>query len=376
MDIFEFLRTVFRLVIAFLTPDILIYIGFAALALLILWAVISLVTSFENKFIKRCMTIMRYTKENMITTENYADFTAMWAGFPLIMRRNWKRYETKRKGIPSDYLKQSECIDGILEGGFFKQSRSLMKTMIYITTFILAFASLAIIGTVQAEPNIVFDLSTRIVTEALIIPIIFYLLFTLTYYVYTSIRHHQYKMTVEIFNDFVDMLDERVDIASIFYGGEESVSLVTNVYENNTIQMLREESRSKSSKERNKKLKSAVKDFKGSGLNPTTRSTISKVEEVGLSRTSNVITDEVVDVMIKNTQTTTTKKTTKTDKGITTQAEFVAAMERAEKLIDKLRGEKDVAKQRKLNRDINKLATEMTAYKSKAKKSPKGKGAK
>lgn len=369
MDIFEFLRTSFRVVAAFLTPDILIYVGLVSIFLMALWSIISLICSYENRFTRKCNSIISYIKDNGITADNYPAFTKQWLGFPNIMRRAWKRYEVKREGIASDYLKQSECIDGILDGGINKQSRSLMKSAINLITITLALFSISIIATAQAGGGTITSLNNKVVVEALMIPLIILLLLKVNYYIYTATRHHMYRVAVDTFHDFVDLLDEQVDINSIFFGGEQSIALVSNIYENETLQVLRDKYQNKIKHKRNTNWGVVDTNNRGSGLNPKVNDVLSKKSSStknNNAKASNVIAEPDVKAML-NMSASKPKSNSKKDI-ITSQSEFVENMEAVEKLLEDAKKEKNPAKQKTINETINKKVSAMTAYKNKIKK--------
>lgn len=373
MDIFEFLRTSFRVVAAFLTPDILMYIGLVSILLMVLWTVISLIYSYEAKFTRKCNSIISYLKENGISSENYPIFTKQWAGFPHIMRRAWKRYEVKKSGIPSDYLKQSECLDGVLEGGINKQNRSLMKSAINFVFIMLTLFSISIIATVQVGGGSVVLIDNKVFVEALIIPLIIILLLKVNYYIYTSTRHHQYIVAVDTFHDFVDLLDEQVDINSIFFGGEQSIALVSNIYENETLQVLRDRYQRKIKQKRNMDWDKANTGDLGGGLNPKVNDVLSKKNHSNKNKkesVKNIISDPDIKAMIEmNSTKIVSGKGNEKKHVITNQNEFVESMGVVEKLLEEAKNEKNPIKQKEINETINKKVSAMTLYKNKTKKS-------
>ena len=229
MEIFEYIRTSFNVLIGVLTPDILLKVALVLWAGLVVWCLLSIVFSYENKFIRRSNKIVGFLKNNVVTKDNYASFSQLLVHFPASARRSWKKYELTVKGSPSDYLKQEECIDDQIFGGIFKQNRSIMKACIYITTFALylfSFAALSAGGS---------TVTTSLLFESALIPILYFILMTITYYIYTAIRHFALKACAESFQDMLDVMDERVNLSVIFEGYEEAISLVSNIYENETF---------------------------------------------------------------------------------------------------------------------------------------------
>ena len=199
MSIFESLRTIFKLVVANLNQEVLCYIGFAFLFFMITWSILALVFNNHRKFKKNCLNVIKFLKANSLSTENYRDFIALWGGFPVGMKRCWKRYELKRTGIPSDYLSINECFEIPMATGLKKQNRSIMRTAINVFVSALAIVSLATIGLMSASSSTNAVLTTTILTDALIVPLVFWILLFVNYYIYTTIRHFEYLAATEVF---------------------------------------------------------------------------------------------------------------------------------------------------------------------------------
>lgn len=245
MDIFEYIRTSFAVLIGLLTPDMLLKAGLVLWAIFVIWCFLSVVCSYENKCIRRSNKIIAYLKNNIVTKDTYASFSQLLAEFPASARRSWKKYELQVTGCPSDYLKQEECVDDQVFGGIFKQNRSIMKTFIYVTSFAMALFSFATLS--EGSETV----TTSLLYESALLPILYFALMMITYYIYTAVRHFALKACAEAFQDMLDVMDERVVLSKIFEGYEEAISLVSNIYENETFHRVKEYTDKQGLKKRN-----------------------------------------------------------------------------------------------------------------------------
>lgn len=379
MNIFEFLRTTFKFIIAFISQDVLIYLSLTGVLIMLIWSLLSLIFNPELKFINDCNIIINYIKRNNLDKENYAEFTSYWTRFPSIMRRGWKAYERKLTGIPSDYLKQEECLDYGVNGGIQKQNRSLMKTIINVFFIITALVSVAIIGTAQGGETEV-ELTSTVLAESLLVPLFTLLLMKLVYYIYTAIRHHEYKITVETFHDFVDVLDERVDLAAVFAGSEETLALVSNIYYNETIERLRELDRIKykDAAKRNKGVdQSAVEEKKtGKGLKPAITDTISE-KPIRAKRDLNYEVKQMINATLEEPGKAGEVKTKEKQAAkehpnkkfvIKNNGDFISAMQEVEGLMEEQETGVAGAERKVVEKRIQELITAMTEYRNNSKK--------
>ena len=352
MKIFEALRTCYSFLISFFTQDILFYIGIITTLLMVLWSVLSLIFSSERKFSKLCVKNIGFLRKNILNSDNYSTFTALWEEFPLAMRRAWKKYEIKKVGLPSDYLNQSECFEIPVYGGISKQNRSLMKASISLITIVLAFFSISIIGLSQVVESTEVVITSKVFCEALLIPLIFLFVLRINYYIYTLIRQNQYIEARDVFNDLLDTLDEYVDLSTIFFGSEDSVGIVRNVYENQTIEQL---------KQNEKKLSSRRfiedDDVLNKNLKVTESGVIGKQKK---EHNGNVIESKDIKLFVDLHDESNNKKSDK----ITSYGEFKKELGEVEELLSKVKTEKDKDNIKKINNQINKKVSRLTAYKN------------
>lgn len=355
MKIFETLQTAFKVLFASLTEDGLFFISLGLLGVLILWAVLALMFNFQTAFRKNCIKVIEFLRENDLSAENYQKFTSLWKDFPPSMRRAWKRYETKRSGLPSDYLSQAECFDTHFSGGIFKQSRSLMRTSINFSAIFIALLSLAIIGTTTDGVVTAMNL-----VDALIVPILFYLCSIVVYYVYTAIRHFDYRATVDTFHDFVDMLDERVSLDDALGSEMDSLGIVSEIYENDTLLTLKE----KAEKARNA---SALEDFTlgSKGLNPAQMGILGK--QTPNKKAGNIISGST-SAKVLNTSASRNLDLEIEDRKVVilNEQQFANTVSKVEMLLEKAKQEKNEQLRTELEKEINRNIKALTEFKQKA----------
>ena len=224
MEIFEYLRTAFHVVKAFVTQDKLIYIGLGILGLFILWTVLCLCLCHEAKMSRLWQKMEKELNGGEVTKEKYFAFTKYIQKMPTTVQRNWKKYENLKVGVPSDYILQQDMLDNPISGGMRKQNRSLMKFAMWSVTILFFFLSFASLGATNA-------LTAKIVIESAIVPFVLFLFYRLNYYIYTTVRQYEYRLAVDDFNEFMDFVDSKIDIQELFDGAEDYLQVNSNCYE-------------------------------------------------------------------------------------------------------------------------------------------------
>ena len=201
---FEYLKTAFNLLSGLITQDVLIIASLIVLALLVLWIILSLAICTELKIVRGSKKLIAYFEENSITGEFSPTLYALVNKMPQEFVRSFKMWDFKGRGLPSDSFKQAYCVETPLYGGLYNQNRSLMSTAIHTVVIALAIFSAALISTETQLTGIVL-------AEALLVPMISYLLYRIAFYIYSTIRHYYYKLAVEKFNNLVDLLNEKYE---------------------------------------------------------------------------------------------------------------------------------------------------------------------
>ena len=354
---FETLRTVFKVIATGLSQDVLIWIGFSVFGFSVIWSIITIFFNFSVRYKNRCYKIIKFLKDNSVTSENYASFISLWKELPSSIRFAWKRYESARYGKPSDYINQNECVDLQMFGGLQKQNRSLMKSFIFITCCFLGLFSIAIVGSNSADGLTNVVITTSLVFDALIVPLVVYLLLIVNYYVYTAVRNQQYKLLVDTFYDMLDCLDERVDIEAIFGKDTKAIGLIASSYENETMESLI----NKGKKDRNKTM-NVNPVVKGNGnITPLNAGVIGVSNNSQPEAQNNVIATEKV-VSNRLSEPEQPKEIF-----IRSEEQFVDIVNKVDALLAELDAEKDPVRHSELEQQVNMYMKALTEYKQRAK---------
>lgn len=222
---YEYIVTAFKVIVSIITGERLAISACIIYGCLLLWVLFSLVFSFQVKFARNCKQISMLVDGKGLNSETYPKFIELASKLPDSFLRGWKTFEHSDKGLPSQYLKRAECLDLELTGGLFNQNRSVMKTFIYSFTALLSLLSVALLGTREA-------ITGYALAEALAMPLIFFAVSILTYFLYTAIRHRQYRICVEDFNEMVDILNEKVEYSEVeFDSRNTSSAFIRNIVE-------------------------------------------------------------------------------------------------------------------------------------------------
>lgn len=356
---FEGIRTAIKVLSAGLTLDLTCIICVVLLALLVVWCTISLLIN-NHIFLKRkYMRVINFVQNNRINRDNYSKLSSLLATFPIAFRFKWKKFENEKRGKASDYLNQNECVDMHVNGGIGRQCRSLMRSAILVSMGIITLFSFSLIGSTVSGGESSVVITNTLVADALILPLMFYILCMVIYYVYTSIRHLQYRTLVDTFYDLVDLLDEKIDMEDLFGLESNAVGLISTVYTNETVQTILDK------KKKARKREVVAKEVRvgsSAGLNNLNNGVLGK-ETVEDKTSENVI--KSYEKMSNKLETR--KETTVEPKKIKNEAEFVEMIGEVEELVNTIEKEKNKEKRTELEKTVNKKIKALTDYKQKAK---------
>lgn len=358
MKLFEYFRTTFNIIKAFITQDYIIYIGLGVLALFVLWSILSLSFCYEKRFSKQCKRIAWFLQSNKITSENYFQFTKKFSVFPTATCRKWRQYERTQRGVPSDYVTTYDCIEQPLEGGLHKQNRSLMK---FAINTIVIFSFILSLATIDSEAT---SITPKLLVEAAIVPFVLMLLYRVNYYIYTAIRHNEYKIAVDEFEDFVDILDEKINMEQIFEGKEGQLVLFSNIYNNQLEKQINVSQRRKNDKTYREVTELSQKRRNNAGK-PFTKGTISSETN---SRSKNLKNFEIKnssDYEIFNNSILFEADAFKNKEGkveIKDQTDFEKALELVERLLDSESRTESLKIQEEKTKKITELMEAMNKY--------------
>ncbi len=198
---YDYLITLIKVIVGLITPQRMMYLALIAIGIFLLWVVCSLICSFQRKFYTNSVKLYSLLK-NKSNIADKADLVKKYSKkISVGFAQGWKRFSSVSSGKPSDYISRYDALDSEISGGVLNQGKSLMKSFIWLFTTILLVLNLAYHG---GENAITFSL----IVECSVLPILFFCVLKIFYYLYTIVRHQFYKLDIEIFYDLIDVLDD------------------------------------------------------------------------------------------------------------------------------------------------------------------------
>ena len=198
---YNYLLTVFKLIIGLITAQRLIYVSILAILFFICWISLSLTFSFQRRFNKNCVKLYNFIKKKGINANdnNFVDYKAgkISSGFV----HGWKKFKSASFGKPSDYITRRDALDIEVSGGVLNQGKTLMRTFVNVATFALFVANFAYLGN---NSTITFYL----LAESMVLPLLVFLILKIFYFIYTSVKQQLYKADIECLYELLDLLDE------------------------------------------------------------------------------------------------------------------------------------------------------------------------
>lgn len=223
--VYEYLITLCKLIVALVTrhPQSLIYAALICLGTYLLWIIIALVFSFQRRFYAKSAKMYDFIKKqpNLTVCNDFMKKKSkkLSVGFG----HGWSKFDNAKLGKPSNFISRNEALDSEVSGGLFNQGKSIMKSFIWISTIFLTVINVAFHG---ADNTFTFMLFA----ESLVLPIFYYIIMKIFYYLYTVIRQQLYKLDIDSFYELLDLLDEKFEkINSNNY--EENNNLILNKLE-------------------------------------------------------------------------------------------------------------------------------------------------
>ena len=198
--IYDYLLTAFKVIVGLITAERLIYGALLGVAFYLLWIGASLLLSFQRKFNRNCVKLYNFVKKNKLNANdaNSVDFKAskISSGFS----HGWKKFKSSSFGKPSDFITRREALDVEVTGGVLNQGKSFMKAFIDLSTFLLFLVNLAYLG---SDNNI----TCYLIAESMVLPLIYFVVCKVLYFLYTSIKQQLYKSDIECLYELLDLLD-------------------------------------------------------------------------------------------------------------------------------------------------------------------------
>lgn len=199
--IYDYLTTMFEVLVRLIEPKTLVMISLIAISLFVLWVVLQLLFSFQRKFSTKCIKLYNSIKKNMNYTNNMEFVDNKIRKISVGFARGWNKFKNGGYRKPSDCIKRYEALDVEIHGGVLNQGKSIMKSYIYVVTAVVLLFNVAYLGGKN-------ELTFNLIAQALLLPAITLLILKIFYYTYTSIRHSMYKADVDCFYELIDILDE------------------------------------------------------------------------------------------------------------------------------------------------------------------------
>ena len=198
--LYDYLITAYKVLIGLITAERLVAIALGAFGVYLVWIVLALVFSFQRKFNSRCQKLISYLishKEEPMDSPVIAESMEKISSGA---SHGWKKFKSSQMGKPSDYMNRNDCIDIEMNGGVLNQGKTLMRTYIVFISVVLFLLNFAFIG---GENTITF----MSFAESLVLPLIFYIVLKMFYFLYNSIRQRLYRTDVASFYELMDLLD-------------------------------------------------------------------------------------------------------------------------------------------------------------------------
>ena len=199
--LYDYLLTFYKVLVGLVTTKRLILVSLCALAFYLLWVVISLASCTQKKFSKRCSKLYDFVRRNKMDSTNLRIVDMMAEKISSGFYHGWKKFKTSANAKPSDFITRRESLEVEVNGGVLNQGKTFMRSFIAITTAVLFMFNLAYLGSDET-------ITSFLIAESMMLPLIYYVVMKLFYFLYTSIKHQLYKQSVQSFYDVVGLLDE------------------------------------------------------------------------------------------------------------------------------------------------------------------------
>ena len=198
--IYEYLLTAFKLIVGLITTERLIYGAAIALGVYLVWICFSLMFCYQKKFSKNCVKLYNFIKKNNINADNANSIDVKVSKISSGFSHGWKKFKSSAVGKPSDFINRRDALDVDVSGGVLNQGKTIMRSFINIATFILFLLNFAYLGNASS-------VSYYLLAEAMVLPLVFFMICKIFYFIYTSIKQQLYKNDIECLYELLDLLD-------------------------------------------------------------------------------------------------------------------------------------------------------------------------
>ena len=199
--LYDYLLTFYKVLVGLVTTKRLILVSLCALGFYLLWVTVSLLSCGQKKFSKRCSKLYAFVRKNQMDSTNLRIVDMMAEKISSGFYHGWKKFKTSANAKPSDFITRRESLEVEVNGGVLNQGKTFMRSFIAITTAVIFMFNLAYLGNDET-------ITSYLIAETMMLPLIYYVVMKLFYFLYTSIKQQLYKQSVQSFYDVVGILDE------------------------------------------------------------------------------------------------------------------------------------------------------------------------
>ena len=199
----DYLTTMFNLIVGLVDANKIVILALVGLGVVLVCQLISLLVSGHRRFARKCHKLYDFLSKNQLTAENYDQFLALMSKMPQEFVRGYKVFEYSSYGLPSNFIKRFDSLDVESNGGILNHGKSLIKSLIYTWTIILALLSVALLGSDAA-------LTGYALADAMLVPVLFFVFAKIMYFIFNAIKQQQYHIAVDEFNELLDAMDDKI----------------------------------------------------------------------------------------------------------------------------------------------------------------------
>ncbi len=200
--IYNYILIALRLFVGLLTDKIMILTAFVGLGIYLLWVFGAVAFSFGRKFYKRCDKLTKFVNENEKSEENLNIILEKSKKISSGLASGIKTFMRNGSGYPSNYISKTSALDSEVTGGIFNHGKSFMRAYITVSSLFLLLMNFAYLG---ADKTI----TGTLISEIAFLPLIYFVVIRLFYFLYTSTQQQFYKIDVDKLSELVDALDEK-----------------------------------------------------------------------------------------------------------------------------------------------------------------------
>ncbi|MBQ8451900.1 MAG: hypothetical protein IJ538_03910 [Clostridia bacterium] len=202
--LFDYLLTAFKVIVGLFTSDRLMWAAFIAIAIHLVWVILSLTFCFQKKFYAKSLKLYNYLQNNPNITIDDAELNKHVNSISRGFSYGWKRFKNAKAGKPSAFLKRRDVLDVEISGGIQNQGRSFMKAFIGFAVTAIGLINVASYANTQA-------LTGYLLAESLVLPLVTLFVMRILYFLYTTVKQQLYKNDIDAYYELMSQLDEKFE---------------------------------------------------------------------------------------------------------------------------------------------------------------------